>query len=227
MQFISPTWSERHKALSKTIRDPSCAEENKQMILALHGELHRAAVSGEKSPNNTNALFAGLANEDYAVIPTQKDETIAWAIWHLARIEDLTMNLLVSNCNQVFNAHWKLLLNTQISDTGNAMTDEEIIDFSKNISITDLLCYRDAVGKRSREIVHSLSAEKFKEKITGDRINRIPAEGGVTQHPDSLWLLDFWGKKDVSGIIMMPLTRHQTLHLNDCHIWKEKICKRR
>jgi hypothetical protein len=36
------------------------------------------------------------------------------------------------------------------------------------------------------------------------------------------WLLDFWGKKNILGLIMIPITRHQTLHLNDCFNIKEK-----
>ncbi|EQE04021.1 hypothetical protein [Clostridioides difficile] len=38
---------------------------------------------------------------------------------------------------------------------------------------------------------------------------------------DSIWLLDFWGNKDIAGILLMPPTRHVILHLNDCCKWKE------
>jgi hypothetical protein len=38
----------------------------------------------------------------------------------------------------------------------------------------------------------------------------------------SIWLLDFWEKKNMLGLIMMPITRHQTVHLNDCYNIKEK-----
>jgi hypothetical protein len=48
-----------------------------------------------------------------------------------------------------------------------------------------------------------------------ESVGRILDEGGVTGHKDSLWLLDFWGKKTVAGILLMPITRHQILHLND------------
>jgi len=56
-------------------------------------------------------------------------------------------------------------------------------------------------------------------------IQRILKEGGVTTHPDSIWLLDFWGKKDVAGLLMMPVTRHQVGHLSDCIRLKGKIRK--
>lgn len=31
------------------------------------------------------------------------------------------------------------------------------------------------------------------------------------------------GKKDVAGILLIPLTHHVMLHLNDCCKWKEYI----
>ena len=46
---------------------------------------------------------------------------------------------------------------------------------------------------------------------------------GVTRQEESFWLLDFWGKKDVAGLLLMPPTRHVMLHLNDCFRWKEEI----
>ncbi len=54
-------------------------------------------------------------------------------------------------------------------------------------------------------------------------IQRLQKEGGVTSQEDSIWLLDFWSKKDIAGILLMPPTRHVMLHLNDCCKWKEHI----
>ncbi|MDB9152336.1 hypothetical protein [Parabacteroides distasonis] len=34
---------------------------------------------------------------------------------------------------------------------------------------------------------------------------------------------DFWAKKDIAGILLMPPTRHVMLHLNDCCKWKLTI----
>ena len=60
-------------------------------------------------------------------------------------------------------------------------------------------------------------------KVSGDDLDRILNEGGVTRQEESFWLLDFWGKKDVAGLLLMPPTRHVMLHLNDCFRWKEEI----
>jgi hypothetical protein len=76
--------------------------------------------------------------------------------------------------------------------------------------------YRDTVGRSTKEIIENLKPEDIKRKADPVYINRILTEGGVTRQPDSIWLLDFWGRKNVAGIFQMPITRHQIVHLNDC-----------
>lgn len=226
MDIVSSDWSLRHKELSSIIRKSEQSTDIIEMILGLHKELHSSRVSGSVNANPIDAIMEDLQQNECAVMPTPKDETIAWAIWHLARIEDMTMNILVNKGAQVFDESWKNRMNTAVSDTGNAMTDDEIIRFSEQVRIDELLRYRDAVGIRSREIVSNLQSADMKRKVSREDTARIFREGGVTEHSDSIWLLDFWGRKDVAGIILMPLTRHQTVHLNDCYKWKKAIRKK-
>lgn len=222
MDVVSSDWSNRHKDLNKVIRKEEYSAKVIEMILDLHKELHTSKVSKSKS-NTIDVLFEDLQQNEFAIMPTTKDETIAWAIWHITRIEDLTMNILVNNDAQIFDESWKKRMNIPISDTGNAMTDDEIMQFSKQVCIDELLKYRDVVGMKSREIIQNLKPGDIKRRISTEGIARILQDGGVTEQVDSIWLLDFWSKKDVAGIVLMPLTRHQTLHLNDCYKWKKII----
>lgn len=223
MDVVPSNWSSCHKELNKVIRKKENSTSVIEMILDLHKELHTSKVSQSKDNNTIDTLFGDLQRNEYAIMPTSKDETIAWAIWHIARIEDLTMNILVKNDTQIFDEAWKKRMHITISDTGNAMTDDEIMNFSKQVCIDELLAYRNVVGIKSREIIKTLRPGDMKRRISPEGISRILHEGGVTEQADSIWLLDFWAKKDVAGIILMPLTRHQTLHLNDCYKWKNII----
>ena len=63
----------------------------------------------------------------------------------------------------------------------------------------------------------------MKRKVSVQALETIKKVGGVTNHENSVWLLDFWGKKDVAGLLLMPPTRHVMLHLNDCYRWKRHI----
>jgi hypothetical protein len=51
-------------------------------------------------------LMDGLTKEAFTVMPTLKDTAIAWNIWHIARIEDITANILMDVGKQVLNNAW-------------------------------------------------------------------------------------------------------------------------
>lgn len=226
MKYFGAGLSEKHKQLQKMIRKAEELEEAKKLFLDIHATLHLASVSNT-SFNEVDQLVSDLTNAQYTIMPTKADETIAWVFWHLARIEDITINVLVARQDTIFNKDWQQRLHVVVKDTGNAMSDDEIIEFSKTIQIQELLAYRNAVGKRTREVVAKLQVEDMKRKVKQADLQRIEDMGGVTSHPDSKWLLDFWGKKDVAGILLMPPLRHAMLHLNDCCHWKEQMqhCK--
>lgn len=222
MKYFGNGLSELHKELNAVIRKQDKLIEAKRLFFDLHTKLHLSSMIGAEQ-NEVDALLNDLLSYEYRVMPTAKDETIAWVLWHLARIEDLTMGVLVANGEQLFDSEWKNQMHTPISDTGNALTDDEIIELSRQINIDSLITYRNAVGQRTREIVKSLSASDMKRKVDTQRLEIIKKTGGVTNQKESLWLLDFWGKKDVAGILLMPPTRHVILHLNDCCKWKQHI----
>ncbi len=231
MKYFGEGLSEKHKELSRIIRKEEKIEQAKTLFLEIHSKLNLSGIEEAASSvkadmgdkNETDDLLHDLSKEEYAIMPTGKDETIAWVLWHIARIEDLTVNMLIADKKQIFNEEWKKRLNVSISDTGNAMSDDEIMELSRNINIDELLRYRREVAKRTREVVMDLKASDMKRKVLPDALTDIRAIGGVTEYPDSIWLLDYWGKKDVAGILLMPPTRHVMLHLNDCCKWKEHI----
>lgn len=222
MKYFGEGLSEKHKELSLIIRKNYSLQKSKDLFFLIHSKLHLSEITGTES-NEVDALLFDLKDYEWSVMPTSNDETIAWAIWHIARIEDLTMSFLVARENQIFNSDWQNQMNVSIKDTGNALSDDDIMKLSQNINITQLLKYRNAVGRNTRRIVKNLSSIDLKRKVSSEDLDKILMCGGVTEHKDSIWLLDFWGKKDVAGILLMPPTRHMMLHLNDCCRWKIQI----
>lgn len=222
MKYFGNELSTLHKELNAIIRKPDKLEDAKQLFFKLHSKLHLSSMTGTE-PNEVDSLLNDLTIDEYKMMPTSKDETIAWVLWHIARIEDLTMGILVANDKQLFDNEWKRRLNTPITDTGNALSDDEIMELSSRLNIEELIEYRNAVGQRTHEIVSSLSADDMRRKVSTEGPISVKQAGGVTDHENSLWLLDFWGKKDISGLLLMPPTRHVILHLNDCCKWKQHI----
>lgn len=222
MKYFGEGLSELHKELNGMIRKAAELERSKALFLEIHAKLHLPSVSNT-GKNEVDNLLCDLDRNEYAIMPTSKDETIAWVLWHIARVEDLTMNILVARQEQVFDQGWKERLNVAITDTGNALCDEEIMELSRNINRDELINYRNAVGSRTRDTVRALHAADIGRKVCPADLDIILSAGGVTQQENSRWLLDFWGKKDVAGLLLMPPTRHVMLHLNDCCKWKESI----
>lgn len=222
MSIIS-NWNELQKKLKESIKKQEELENARSIALTLQGLVHSCTVSGQVEPSPYDELLSGVSDKQYAIMPTAEDVTIAWDIWHITRIEDLTMNLLVDEGDQVLNQAWLSRLQTTVTDTGNAMTDDEIMEFSGSVKVQELLNYRVEVGKRTRTILAQLTTKDYKRKVNKSSLDRILIEGGVTSQEGSIWLLDFWGKKDIAGIILMPITRHQLVHLNDIEQLKKKL----
>jgi hypothetical protein len=144
-------------------------------------------------------------------------------MWHSARIEDITMNLLVTEDGQVFNAgNWKEKIGSSIVDTGNSMNEREILEFSKSINMDALKNYRMEVGRKTRAIINKLTTADMKRKFDKSKLQRILDEGAVLNVEASNWLIDFWGRKNVAGIILMPVTRHHVVHINESLSAKKK-----
>ena len=220
---IASEWNIQQKRLKELISKKETFDSAKELYLSMHKYLHFS----DNDDTLMNQLWKNLNTKDFSIMPTAKDVTIAWNIWHITRIEDLTMNILLNNSEQIYNKEWKRKMNVSVNDTGNAMTDDEIMELSRNMNIEVLKEYRKAVGNQSQNILSKLVFEDMKRRVESKNIEKILKEGGVTEHPDSIWLLDFWGRKNVAGIILMPGTRHQIGHLNDCINLKEKIDKKK
>jgi len=223
----STDWNPKQKRLREIIREQPHFTEAMGLCRELHEMAHLNEVFASGRPTLADAVVSDLEANHYAMMPTPQDVTIAWNVWHIARIEDATMNLLVADGNQILDRGWMRRLGTDVADTGNAMSDDEIIAFSESLDIAALWEYRGAVAHRSREILDALTPPDLARRFYPEQKERLTAEGCLTAHPDSIWLADFWCKKDVVGILLLPLTRHQAGHLNDCLKLKKKIMSKR
>lgn len=216
-------WNNEIKRLREIILKPDKIDESKDLSLSLHSMVHSSIMSGINIKTFEDELWEGLDENTFRTSKNEKGRTIAYGIWHSTRIEDITMNLLVAGDDQIFNReNWQKKINSKIIDTGNAMSENEIMEFSKDINVQELKNYRIEVGRRTRDIIKNLSFDDMKRKFDKHRIRRILDEGAVLEVEASNWLVDFWGRKNVSGIILMPVTRHHVVHINESLSAKKK-----
>lgn len=222
---LEKDYNSRVDKLRKLIRSSKSFDAAIELALALHAVTHTSEVSASGKPAFCDDLLEGLSDEDYSVMPTKKDETIAWHLWHIARIEDMVGNLLIARQSQIFSDQWMARLNVTVKDTGNAMTDPQIIDFSQKVNKQALINYRNAVGCQTREIIQSLSPDDLKRKPEAEYLDRLVSEGGLLACRGSLWLKNFWARHTVAGLILLPLTRHHMMHLPDSLSIKQFISR--
>jgi hypothetical protein len=216
-------WNNEIKLLREIILKPDRIEDSKALALSLHSMVHSSIMSGITKKTFEDEIWEGLYEDTFRTSQNEKGRTIAYGLWHSTRIEDITMNLLVAGDEQVFNkGNWKARINSKIIDTGNALTEDEIMEFSKDINIQGLKNYRIEVGRRTRDIIKNLSVEDMKMKFDKNRLQCILDEGAVLNVEASKWLIDFWGRKNVAGIILMPVTRHHVVHINESLSAKKK-----
>jgi len=223
---IEKDYDTRIDELRKLIKPLKTFDSAIEMALEIHSITHTSMVSSIGSFTFCDDLLTGLANEDFCVMPATKDKTIAYHLWHIARIEDLVGNLLIAEQSQIFDDEWLVKLNVTVRDTGNAMTDSQITGFSEQINKQELINYRNAVGCRTRKILKSLTPSDLKRKPKVEFLKRVVSEGGLVENENSIWLKDFWGRHTVAGLILLPLTRHHMMHLPECIVIKQSIKKR-
>ncbi|EKQ55910.1 MULTISPECIES: hypothetical protein [unclassified Clostridium] len=219
-------WNEKLKELRSIILKNDKFIEAMNLCLELHAMVHSSEMSNMSTITFEDELWKDLNEETIRTAVNDKGRTIAYGMWHSARIEDITMNILVNNGEQVINSgNWLKKVNSIIKNTGNQLTNEEILEFSKHINIEELKNYRIAVGRKSEEIIKNLQFSDMKRKMEQDGLRRILNEGAVSEDESAIWLIDFWGRKNVSGILLMPLTRHHVVHINESLSAKKKKSK--
>ena len=81
------------------------------------------------------------------------------------------------------------------------------------------------MGRNTREIIKTFEPLDLKRKMEANRLQRILDEGAVLNVEGANWLIDFWGRKNVAGILLMPVTRHHIVHINESIKLKEKCRK--
>lgn len=200
----------------------------RELALEVHAMVHPAEISGRGEKTIADYVFdymqKGNQNqlvprEDYDVdlhYAGTRTVPMCWQFWHTYRIEDLVSNILMANQNQIFDEEWQRKIGASITDTGNALELEEAVAFGKTINVEALQEYMINVGKNTRRILEKLTLEQINSMVPEKRVMRILEEGGVTTDFRSVWLLVFWGRLTIGGMILTPMTDHHMMHLPPC-----------
>ncbi len=123
--------------------------------------------------------------------PHPRVNTIAWLLWHMARVEDVGVNRFVVDGPQVLDDGWLAKLGVDRRDVGTGMSDAEVDELSARVDLDALRGYWDALTRRTPEVVASLRGSDLDALVPRERVERVAsAEGAVA--PGAEWLTEFW-----------------------------------
>ncbi|MDR0914664.1 MAG: phage head-tail adapter protein [Oscillospiraceae bacterium] len=175
-----------------------------------------------------NYIFDTATAEEYSAMPLRNDKTIAYFIYHTNRIEDITSNTLILEQEQIFyQREYQKRLGSPIATTGNELCREQLVGFSQSLNIDELKNYVKEVFAKTTKLIEKMTFEESKTKITPQVRERLIELNSVSTDETAFWLVDYWCKKDYCGLLLMPFSRHQLLHLNGCLRIIEKLKKQK
>src|SRR5215467_12053426 len=123
-----------------------------------------AAVGGNKA-SGAERTFGGLTDEQMRVRPREDLNSLAWILWHVARTEDIMLGSVITGRAQVLDEGWAGKLKVSRRDLGTGMTSADVSEITRQVDVAALRDYRDAVGRRTREIVGAFAAKDWEGEI--------------------------------------------------------------
>jgi hypothetical protein len=121
----------------------------------------------------------------------------------MARVEDVGVNLIVMAGQQVLDEGWSARLGFLRTDVGNGMADEELTEFAAVADIDAIRAYRDAVGRRTRDVVKALGPARWTEVVSSADAARAPD-----------WFKVFLGQPRAFELGTSAIT-HNAIHLGE------------
>ncbi len=211
MENRRKAWNQDHAVIRRILMKEKDYRKALPLLLEHHAAVHSIKLGGRWSYQDE--VLGGLSDAQYRYVPAG-GQSVIWKLWHITRVEDLTVNLLLAGAkHSLLNAEWLERLGIRYVDAGNDMPDADVARLSQSMNIKALLAYRLAIGKRTQNILRKLNSDTLWKKAAPEKIQRIVKEKAVREK--AAWLLKFWGGNLCANLLLMPATRHPFVHLNE------------
>lgn len=153
----------------------------------------------------------GLTDEQLRYQPHEGLNSIAWMMWHTARVQDVGNTLISPGREQVLNEDWLARLKVYRRDIGTGMTREECAHFNRMIDTRALRAYWDAVSDAVRDVGMTVPAAALGEPVDARRVHEM-LEDGTIGNERARWVPDFLSGKSRGWILSMAVW-HMAEHM--------------
>lgn len=216
-------WLEKEDQLRGMLATKSRFAEGMALFLEQHAAVHSGAVCANTPWSLHDEVLHGLNDEQICHVARPGQNSIAWVLWHITRIEDMTINLLTLEQQQAWDDAWAGRLGISSADCGASMDADEVAQLSTHISVPALLAYRDAVGRRTRESIQQLSHETAKQIVPNVRVQQLLQNGSIG--PKAIWLYEYYLKRTRAFFLIRTATSHNFHHLYEAGRIKSRLIK--
>lgn len=219
---MNKEWSLFNKTMQIQLKKEETYKEGIQTLLKLRQELFDEIYCFKRE----------LKRKDFDAMPFMKakgyhNKTIAYSLWHIFRIEDIVVHSLIQNDEQIFFLNrYQKRIGSPIQTTGNELAGYQIANFSKLLDLEELYQYMLDVKKSTDQILLNISYNSLKRKITREQKEILKSLNVVSDDENACWLIDYWCKKDIRGLLQMPLSRHWIMHIEASLRIKNKILEK-
>jgi hypothetical protein len=184
----------------------------RDLLLDEHARMHASAVTGEKG-TLAERTFGGLSDDQMRARPREDLNSLAWLMWHIARAEDIFANVILSGRDQVLDEEWLGRLKTARRDFGIGMTKPEVSELTAAVDVTALRAYRDAVGRRTQEVIRAFGPGDFQGELSAAALEKAVALGCFGAQGERV-ARAFTGRPRVA-ILGALLVTHAALHMGE------------
>lgn len=158
-------------------------------------------------------ILGVVPGEGFTSRPDGSSNSIAWLMWHLARIEDVTINTIVRGQPQVLEVgKWQERLGVADQRVGTGFQDTEVEAFSRLINVDELDAYWKAVKAATAAWLAEVPLEAL--DAVPDLDSRLSSSPDIVSKEGS-WLLDFWRGRPARFFLMISVINHGYIHLGE------------
>lgn len=184
-------------------------------FLLHHASLHSLDVGGR--PSLADRVFGGLTDDQMRARPGKGLNSLVWLLWHMARVEDVAVSMVISKGQQILDDGWARRMNVRWRIIGTGMTDEEVSDLTARADVAAVRAYRSAVGRRTRDVVAGLPANTWGEILELSDTASAAAAGAFAPNTDWVDGVGYkpWQGHSRASQLGASAIRHNSMHTGE------------
>jgi hypothetical protein len=157
-------------------------------------------------------IVQGVPHDLWTKRPDADANSLAWLIWHVARCEDVAVNLVVRRHEQVLTrGKWSDRPGLADARVGTGLGDDEVTGFGNDVNLDDLNAYRRAVRDDTAGWLRTADLTLLEEKPD--------LESVLSQHdmfPEAAsWVRDLWRSFTTSLFLNWVAIGHTYMHVGE------------